>query len=347
MSIYKRSNSTLWWIQFTAADGRRIRKSSGTEDRQAAQELHDRLKAESWRAKHTKDRPRRTWQDAVTRWLTEQSQKRSIDADKMHLRWLHQHLYGLQVSDITRDRLDEVRQARLATGVSPTTVNRMLEIVRAILRRAEREWEWIERAPHVRMISTDTTRVRWLTRDEAERLLRELPEHLADMAKFSLATGLRESNVTGLRWENVDTDRRCAWVHGSEAKGRRSFSVPLNEDAMWCIHRQIGKHPTHVFTFDGHPVTKANNHAWRKALKRAGIEDFRWHDLRHTWASWHVMAGTPLHVIQQLGAWRSLDMVLRYAHLSPGHLAQHAASVTIPTQAVVVTFPAQLSSKSR
>lgn len=146
-----------------------------------------------------------------------------------------------------------------------------------------------ERAPHVRMISTDTTRVRWLTRDEAEQLLRELPEHLADKAKFTLATGLRESNVTGLRWENVDTDRRCAWVPASEAKGKRSFSsVPLNEDAMWCIHRQIGKHPTHVFTFEGHPVTKANNHAWRKALKRAGIEDFRWNDLndlRHTWAS--------------------------------------------------------------
>lgn len=66
-----------------------------------------------------------------------------------------------------------------------------------------------------------------------------------------------------------------------------------------------------------------NNSAWIKALKRAGITDFRWHDLRHTWASWHVQAGTPLHVLQELGGWESAEMVRRHAHLSSEHLAQY------------------------
>ena len=66
-----------------------------------------------------------------------------------------------------------------------------------------------------------------------------------------------------------------------------------------------------------------NNAAWNKALKRAGIEDFKWHDLRHTWASWHVQAGTPLHVLQELGGWESAEMVRRYAHLSSEHLAEY------------------------
>jgi integrase len=92
--------------------------------------------------------------------------------------------------------------------------------------------------------------------------------------------------------------------------------------------RQIGKHPERVFTYDGKPVAWANTLAWRKALKRAGIADFRWHDLRHTWASWHVQNGTPLYVVQEMGAWESEGMVRRYAHLAPAHLAVHAEAIS-------------------
>jgi integrase len=79
-----------------------------------------------------------------------------------------------------------------------------------------------------------------------------------------------------------------------------------------------------VFTYAGKPLGSANTLAWRKALKRAGIENFRWHDLRHTWASWHRQAGTPTHELQRLGGWRSSVMVERYAHLAPDHLARAA-----------------------
>ncbi|CAH1906298.1 hypothetical protein NTGHW29_860001 [Candidatus Nitrotoga sp. HW29] len=70
------------------------------------------------------------------------------------------------------------------------------------------------------------------------------------------------------------------------------------------------------------PVTQVNTKAWHKALKRTGIENFRWHDLRHTWASWHIQEGTPLHVLQELGGWSTAEMVQKYAHLSSEHLAQ-------------------------
>lgn len=66
----------------------------------------------------------------------------------------------------------------------------------------------------------------------------------------------------------------------------------------------------------------------RQALQRAGIEDFRWHDLRHTWASWHVQRKTPLHVLQELGGWESVEMVRRDAHLSGDHLAEYAQCMT-------------------
>ncbi len=74
--------------------------------------------------------------------------------------------------------------------------------------------------------------------------------------------------------------------------------------------------------------------AFKKALKRSGIENFRWHDLRHTWASWHVQNGTPLHVLKELGNWASFDMVQKYAHLAPEHLAEYADNTIMVNQKI-------------
>ena len=79
------------------------------------------------------------------------------------------------------------------------------------------------------------------------------------------------------------------------------------------------------------PVKQVSTRAWYKALKRARIEAFRFHDLRHTWASWHVQNGTPLHVLQELGGWETPAMVRRYAHLASEHLAAYAGKVEITT----------------
>ena len=109
----------------------------------------------------------------------------------------------------------------------------------------------------------------------------------------------------------------------------QSMGIRRNlKSVPFVLRRQVGKHPIRVFTYAGETVTRANNHAWRKALVRAGIENFRWHDLRHTWASWHVQQGTPLHVLQELGGWSEYEMVRRYAHLSVEHLAEYADSLS-------------------
>jgi integrase len=92
-----------------------------------------------------------------------------------------------------------------------------LELLRAILRKCVNDWEWLDRAPKVRMLPHARRRIRFLTHAEAERLLAALPEHLADMAAFSLATGLRASNVTGLWWSQADLAKRRAWIHPDQA----------------------------------------------------------------------------------------------------------------------------------
>ena len=265
--------------------------------------------------------------EAVMRWIAESQHKRSLSDDRAHLRWLDTHLKKLTLNQITRDLIDKLAEKKSEEGVKPATVNRMLEVLRAIMRKAEREWEWLEKAPHIRMLKEDTKRIRWLTVGEANRLIQELPSHLADLVTFSLATGLRQSNVTGLEWCNLDLVKGHALIHPDQAKTKKAIPVPLNGTAIEVIRKQLGKHQQFVFTYHGKRIVQCNTKAWKKALKRAGIENFRWHDLRHTWASWHVQNGTSLQELQQLGGWTSFEMVLRYAHLSSDHLKAAAERV--------------------
>jgi integrase len=322
MSLKKRGN--IWWIDVLSPSGERIRRSAGTEDETLAQEYHDRFKVELWRVHRLGERPRHTWNEAVVRWLKEQSHKTTIQTDKIHLRWLDRFLNGKYLDAINRDLIDRITDAKRDEGVTHATVNRVLEVLRAILRKCVNEWEWLDRVPYVKMLKEPTRRIRYLTHNEAQRLLAVLPEHMADMVAFSLATGLRRANVTGLQWSQVDLARRLAWIHPDQAKARKAIAVPLNAEAVVLIRKQVGKHQTHVFSFKGRPITQTSTKAWYKGLEAAGIKDFRWHDLRHTWASWHVQNGTPLFALQELGGWESPEMVRRYAHLSADHLAPYA-----------------------
>ncbi len=321
MSLYKREDSSIWWIRFTHK-GSRVQQSSGTSERVKAEEFEAKLRSSLWEQERLGAKPIYKWDEAVVRYVRETKHKASQVSDIYHLRWLDKYLNGVELQTIKRDMLDKISVAKQAEGVENSTVNRLMEVIRAILRKACNEWEWLDRVPAVRMLPEPIKRVRWLRRHEAEKLIAELPTHLADMARFSLETGLRRSNVTGLQWSQLDLVRNTAWIHPDEAKARKAIPVPLSIAAVAVLRKQIGKHQTNVFTYKGNTVTQVNTKAWHKALERANIEDFRWHDLRHTWASWHIQEGTPLHVLQELGGWSTPEMVQKYAHLSSEHLAQ-------------------------
>ncbi len=295
MSLFKRKGTTRWWIKLTARNGRRIQQSTGTDDKVKAQELHDKLKASLWDQERLGVKPQRSWREAVVRWLEETSEKVTHREDVKKLAWLHVHLGDLKLDEITLDVIDQVRSAKLKEGTKATT-NRYLALVRAILIRARDEWEWTEKVPKIRLFKESNSRERSLTAEQAKRLLAELPEHQRDIVLFALATGLRQGNVLKLEWSQVNLEQRHAWIRGWESKNRHPIAVPLNDAALSVLRRQVGKHPERVFTYQGNPLNSANTRTWQRALKRAGIEDFRWHDLRHTWATWQRQAGTPTHI---------------------------------------------------
>ena len=241
-------------------------------------------------------------------------------------RTLDPFLGSMMLNQINGDVIWSVIQAQTKRGNKPATVNRILSTMRGLLRMARDEWQWIDNFPKIRLLTGEVERDRWLTREEAERLVRVCPVHLAALVRFALSTGCRASEITGLEWKRVDLDRRTAWLN--QTKNGTPRGVPLNEDAVEVLREQIGKSLTHCFTFRGEPWKwQVTNSAWHTALVAAGKFDFSFHDLRHFWASWHRQAGTSCDELKDLGGWKSREMVDRYAKYGTEHLAVAATRI--------------------
>lgn len=334
MSLYKRKDSQVYWVKLSIA-GQVIQRSSGTAVKQQAQEFHDKLKAEFWQQKKLGVKPVRSWQETVLRFLDETKENRTHQLQINMLKWLDTYLGHLDLNSITVSVIDEIRQAKL-TGNSKSTANRYLSLVRSVLNKAV-QWEWLDKTPVISMYKEPAGRTRFLTVEQVQALLKELPEHLQDMVVFTLSTGLRYSNVLKLEWSQVDLQKAHMWVGAKDSKNGKALSIPLNAQALAVLLKQVGKHQQRVFTKSGKLIARANGKLWRNALKRAGIQDFRWHDLRHTWASWCVQNGITVFEVQHLGGWSSSRMVERYAHLSSSHLATAAARLPSVSGYVLAT----------
>ncbi len=328
MALWKRAGT--YYVKLTAPDGTLIRRSSGTTDRKKAQEYHDKLKAQLWDLARLKQKPKRTWDEAALRWLNEKAHKKSYRDDVSRIRWFTRHLRGKTLDQVSRDMIDRIVSRHLARR-SDRTKDLYVALIRAIFRKAMREWEWIGHMPAFKTYGrSGKVRVRYLTHDQAVALMDRLPEHQREVVLFALSTGLRQGNILRLRWDQVDMTRRIAMIGDGETKNGEALGVPLNEAALGVLERQRGKHATCIFTYRGAPLRSANTRTWRAALKACGIENFRWHDLRHTWATWLRQNDVPTWVLQELGGWKSETMVRRYAHMSVKHLQPYADQLIIP-----------------
>jgi integrase len=161
------------------------------------------------------------------------------------------------------------------------TVNRYLALVRAILLRSRDEWEWIDKVPKVKLFKEGPGRERSITTEQAEALLRKLPGHQRDVVLFALATGLRQSNVLGL--EGLMSTWTLLMLGGaSQSKNRKPIAVPLNEPAVSVFAATTRKAPGEGVYVCREAAGLGQHACVEKALQRAGIENFRWRDLRHT-----------------------------------------------------------------
>lgn len=265
--------------------GRRLCGSTGTGDlREAEAVLAQRIAAALSEDKTALTRVR-TFRDAATRFLTDET-KSSLDRDAATLKLAVPWIGTLPLSQVHDGTLQPFKQARLAAGRAPGTVNRDLAVIRRVLVLAARAWRdelgqpWLTTVPLLRMLPATPQPPYPISYDEQDRLLAALPPHLSRMALFALHTGMRDNEFCGLRWDELRPDGHIV-LDEKRTKNGKSRLVVVNRTARTVL-AQCRTAADYVFLYEGHPIGRMNNHGWRTARVAAGLPTLRVHDLRHT-----------------------------------------------------------------
>lgn len=253
--------------------------------------------------------------------------------------------------------IEKWRSKRIKSGVSANTCNRDLATLKSSLNRAV-AWGILSENPlaAVKQSKVDSSRIRYLSDAENDRLRAtlaardnearaararanqwradrdretlpfigadEFSDHLTPAVLLSLNTGLRRGELTGLTWADVNLNGRMLTVRAAAAKSGKSRHIPLNNEAMMVLEQWQRQQPAgRLF-----PVRSFKT-AWGALMAAAEIDGFRWHDMRHDFASKLVMAGVDLNTVRELMGHADLKMTLRYAHLAPAHLAEAVAKL--------------------
>ncbi len=313
-----RLRGRIWYISKRIKGYGRLSESTGTGERGLAEEFLQKRLVEIYGAVRLGRRPVYEWTDAVVKYLHEATHLRTYADQQRSLRRLDPYLRGRLLHQVHDDVLRPFVSDRLAESVKHSTINRDLEVVRRILRLASRTWRdgctgvtWLSEAPAITMLRQDDAReptvLEW---NEQDRLMRELPTHLAKMVLFSVNTGCRQEEVCGLRWDESRPEHFL--LSKQRTKTKRARRVPLNRVARRVIEDCRGDHGERVFVYRGNPVTKINNTAWKKARARARLS-IRVHDLRHSFAVRLREAGVHAWTISALLGHQSKTITEHYA----------------------------------
>jgi len=354
MSVYKRGDQ--WWYKFSF-NGEYLRESAKTDSKVVARDAERARRRELEQAFNRIPKRERVplLARAAQVWLAGKAglDPRSRVRYEQCIPHLLDVLGNRMTCDIDSNDIAEYQRKRLADGVSTRTVNYEVGALRGILRQYGL---WGPMADRVKALRERHDVGRAVTSDDESKLLRAAGQSrspaLLPLLVLSMDTGMRASEVQSLRrrdlrltWENGLITGGEVVVPKSKTPAGTGRLIPLSRRACACLTMWLPQFPDAVpetFVFPRHMIGMAGNKrearvwnvdlnrpmgTWRKAwlltLKQAGVR-YRWHDLRHTWASWHVQQGTPLYALQELGGWESPEMVRRYAHLSAEHLAPYA-----------------------
>lgn len=319
MPIYKRGE--IWYIDY-AFQGRRHRKRIGRSKKIAELTLSEiELKIERRENLGIKDSKRTGFEAFGRDYLDYAKTNKAVKTYALNvgnLRAMGPYFNDKTLSEITPQMIEGYKAER-SKKVKPATVNRDLSCLKNMFNKAI-EWGHLEKNPMkgVKLLKEPPGRLRFLDSDEADRLLRELPEDVSGVVLFALNTGMRRSEILNLAWKDINFGQRMIAVEKTKTNERRM--VPIN-DQVYELLKNLEKTKQ-----DSEPVFAKGGINLRKhfeaAVKRISLGDFRLHDCRHSFASHLVMTGASLKVIQQLLGHKDIKMTMRYSHLSQDHLQE-------------------------
>jgi integrase len=346
----------IWHIDKTFR-GARICESTGTGDLGRAEEYLSKRLVELREIRIYGARQLRTFRTAATKYLQENTHKKSIKDDALHLRLLDGFIGHLDLTQVHMGNLQEFIAKRRKDGVKTKTLNASLGVVRRICNLASSEWmdrqgkTWLQAAPKIKLFAVKDARLPYpLAREEQTLLFQELPDHLARMALFKVNTGTREQEVCTLKWKYEvkvpELDTSVFLIPGERVKNGDERLVVLNRVAKSVIESQRGRHPEYVFAYSHkkgelRPVKEMNNTGWKCARERAadawakehgepapeGFRRVRVHDLKHTFGRRLRAEGVSFEDRQDLLGHRSGRITTHYSQAELTSLIDAAEKV--------------------
>ena len=333
--VFKKNN--VYYIDYYLANGRRKRKRIGAS-KKAAERVLQKIKTDIIEGKYLdiqKDKKKRFKEyseNYVERYC--KHNKATWESDKHSLKQFTDYFGNIYIGEIAVEKVEGFRRQRLESGVKRATVNRAVTSLKTMLNRAVINKD-LRKNPilEIKNYTGETQRIRYLEKEELERLLKECPAHTRNVVVFAINTGMRKSEMFNLTWSAVDFENEIMFIHKTKNKERRV--VPMTQPVKVLL-MNLKEHSKSEYVFANKKGIKLNSvrKSFVNAVKRAEIKDFRFHDLRHTFASYLAMEGVGLHVIGQLLGHKRIDMTMRYSHISDEYKAKAISNLSDRLQSI-------------
>jgi integrase len=347
MSLYQRGKS--WYYDFLYRS-ERYTGCIGPVSRTVAKEILAKKKAEAVEGRYElpSRKPSPPFEGVAEEYLhyyQTNRRQRSAERHAMAYRALQPFFGGKRLAEITPLLIERYKRTRKEQGRSEVTINRELAFLKNLFTQAI-AWNKATENPvkQVRLFREDNARTRFLTEEEESRLLAQCNAQLEPLVITALHTGFRKSELLSLQWSHVDFRHRLIKVEAAYTKTYEARSIPMNE-TLTARLKQLKMHGGHdpmASVFRYRQMTKT----FARAVARAGLTDFTFHDLRHTFASRLVMAGVDLATVKELMGHKHITMTLRYAHLAPGHKRSAIAALDRVPEKVPAIFTTEAASHS-
>ncbi len=322
--IFERpKGSKIWWIRYAGDDGMIHREKVGM--RQAAINTYQLRKTQVRLGKFFPEQIKAKHRNPSLKEIIDDRKEvaqalRSFRDEEQHLLWWRDRFRGRPARSIVASDIEEAKRD-LCNGLAPASVNRKLAALKSAFSLAVKNKK-VDRNPvkEVRLLKENNARVRYLSNEEETSLFAVLPRKYKALVKVAMNTGLRKTEQLSLKW--ADINFKLGQITVRESKPGKSRVVPMNkavEETLRRLPRRINNPYVFVGRKPGGRLLDLPN-KWENFLNEAGIKDFHWHDLRHTFASRLVMAGVDLYTVCKLLGHHDIKMTMLYAHLAPGFM---------------------------
>ncbi len=321
--IFLRDN--IYWIRYSV-NGKQRRESSNSAKKEDARLLLGKrlLEIAEGKEPEIKKIKNYTFEEIAIEYFKWCERQRSFRSKRLFIKQLVDTFGHMPVCQLSTRLLEQFQTDRIKKGNKPATVNRLLATLKHSIHKGY-QWgmvseETLKRARQVKLLSENNRRLRYLSKEECQTLINVCDNHLKPIVIIALNTGMRKGEILSLKWDNIDLKRGFILLEITKNGERRE--IPINE----TLRHTLSELPTrfngaYVFTDKTGKPYQDVKRSFNTACRRAGIKDFHFHDLRHTFASHLVMAGVDITTVSKLLGHKSLTMTLRYSHLAPSHLS--------------------------